>query len=204
MKNSFSRAVFASAFLLAFSSAGLGQTPEADSEQVFPPPEEIEEIVVYGEKSLLILKKDIERASDVVFESFNALNDDDEFDIHCSDRVPTGSNIAIGSCRPNYEDKIYHDETQRRFAAMGDIGLTEGFRINQVAIAAQLKKKKKQLDKRMESLANENPEFAKALIKLLVAERIFQAERARRCAGRIICRKNAPTLDPGLTTDAEQ
>ena len=198
MKSSLSRGVFASAFLLAFSSASLSQTPEVDSQQAYPPAEEIEEIVVYGEKSLLLLKKDLERASNVVFESFNALNEDDEFDIQCSDRVPTGSRIAKGSCRPNFEDQIYYEETQRRFDASDGNVLQEGFRINQATVEAKLKKKKKQLDAKMESMANENPAFAKALIKLLVAERVFEAERARRCSGRIICSKTAPDLNPSL------
>ncbi len=200
MKSSLSRGVFASAFLLAFSSASLAQAPEADSQQASPPAEEIEEIVVYGEKSLLLLKKEIKRASNVVFESFNGLNEDDDFDIYCSDRVPTGSRIAKGSCRPNFEDQIYHDETQRRLDMMDGNVLGDGFRVNEAAVEAKLKKKKEQLDAKMEALANENPDFAKALIKLFVAERVFEAERARRCAGRIICRKNAPELNPSLNS----
>lgn len=196
MPISLSKRVFTSAFLLALSSTGFGQATEAEQ-----PTEEIEEIVVYGEKSLLLLKKDMERASNVVFESFNALNDDDQFDIHCSDKVPTGSNLSKGSCRPNYEDQIYSDATSRQLD-MTDGGIpTQGFRINQAAVEAKLKKKKKLMDAKMEALANENPEFAQALIKLLIAERIFEAERARRCAGRIICRKNAPDLDPSLNSE---
>lgn len=201
MKSSLSSRVFVSSCLLALSSAGLCQTSDGDSQQASPPAEEIEEIVVYGEKSLLLLKKDVKRASTVVFESFNILNDEDEFDIHCSDRVPTGSNISKGSCRPNFEDQIYHAETQRRMDMMDGNVLGEGFRIDDAAVEARLKKKKKQLDAKMEALANENPEFAKALIKLFVAERIFEAERERRCAGRIICSKNAPELSPSLNPE---
>jgi len=199
MRNSLSSRVLAGAFLLALSSAGLGQATEADSQA--PPPEEIEEIVVYGEKSLLLLKRDVERASNVVFESFNILNDDDEFDIHCSDRVPTGSNISEGSCRPNFEDQIYSEETSRQLEMSSGRIPTEGFLVNHSAIKAKLKKKKKIMDAKMEALANENPEFARALIKLLVAERVFAAEKARRCAGRIICRKYAPDLDPSLNSE---
>lgn len=196
MRSSLSSRVLAGAFLLAVSAASLDQTTEAE-----PPPEAIEEIVVYGEKSLLLLKKDMEKASNVVFESFNALNDDDEFDIHCSDRVPSGSNISKGSCRPNYEDQIYSEATSRQLD-MSDGGIpTQGFRINQAAVESKLKKKKKIMDAKMEVLANENPEFARSLIKLLIAERIFEAERARRCAGRIICSKNAPDLDPSLNSE---
>lgn len=197
MKSNRSSRVFAGIALLAISSAGFGQAPEAD--RLAAPEEEIEEIVVYGEKSLLVLKLDIKRASDVVFESFNVLNDDDEFDIHCSNRVPTGSSISKGSCRPNFEDQIYHETMQKQIAMSGN-EIAPGFRVDNVAIEAKLKKKKKILDAKMEALANENPEFAKAVIKLYIAEQIFAAEKERRCAGRIICRKTAPDLEPSLNS----
>jgi hypothetical protein len=199
MKGNRRKPVFAGIALLAISSVSFGQTPEADRQAA--PEEEIEEIVVYGEKSLLVLKHDIERASDVVFESFNVLNDDDEFDIHCSNRVPTGSKISKGSCRPNFEDQIYSEVMQRQLDMTDGNVFSEGFRLNQANVEAKLKKKKKILDAKMEALANENPEFAKAIIKLYIAEQIFAAEKARRCAGRIICSKNAPDLEPSLNSE---
>lgn len=200
MKSSLSRGVFACVLLLAFSFASLGQTPVATAAEEFPQ-EVIEEIVVYGDKSLLVLKNEIKRASDVVFESFNALNDDEEFDIHCSSRTPTGSNISNGSCRPNYEDQIWHETTQRLVAMTDGNRSLANLPINNAEVAMKIQKKKKVLDEKMAALANEKPEFAKALIELFVAERVFAAEKERRCAGRIICSKNAPDLHPSLNSE---
>ncbi len=191
MKRNLSKPLILAVILSLYSSVGHGQ--EAAKTE-----EEIEEIVVYGEKSLLLLKKEVVRASEVVFESFNALNDDDDFDIHCSDRVPTGSRIAKGSCKPEFENRIYHEATQRRLDMMDGNVLGPGFLVNNAEVEGKMKKKKKQMDAKMETLARENPEFAKAIIDLYKAEVIFAAEKERRCEGRIICSKNAPDLNPSL------
>jgi hypothetical protein len=190
MKNGLNNLFLLGAIVLAFSSAGLGQTTDATVAE--PPPEEMEEIVVYGDKSLLVLKGEIKRASDLVFESFNALNDEDEFDIQCSSRTPTGSNISSRSCRPNYEDRIWHEITQRRVAMTDGNRSLASLPIDSAQVAFKIQKKKKELDAKMEMMARENPEFAKVLIELLIAERAFAAEKERRCSGRIICRKSAP------------
>ena len=190
MTNNLSKRFLVGAVLLAFNSAGFGQTTDVTVAEQSS--EEMEEIVVYGDKSLLLLKNEIKRASDVVFESFNALNDDDEVDIRCSSRTPTGSNISSDSCRPNYEDQIWHEMMQRRVAMTdGNMSLAN-LPVDNAQVAFKIQKKKKELDAKMEAMAHENPEFAKALIELLVAERVFAAEKERRCSGRIICSKSAP------------
>ena len=48
------------------------------------------------------LRVEIERLEVAVYERFNALNSDDEFDIHCLKQAPTGSNIPLRTCAPNF------------------------------------------------------------------------------------------------------
>ena len=48
------------------------------------------------------LRVEIERLQTLVYQRFNALNSDDEFDIHCIERPPTGSNIPQRTCAPNF------------------------------------------------------------------------------------------------------
>lgn len=191
LKSNRSRQIVLAAFLLPYFSTGFAQ-------ETTPSDEEIEEIVVYGEKSLLLLKMEVDRAAEVVFDSFNMLNDDDDFDISCSGRGNTRSRISKESCVPNFEKRIYTEATQRRLDMTNGNVLTPGFRVNDAEIAGRMKKKKEEMDAKMEELARENPEFAKAIIDLYKAELTFAAEKERRCKGRIICSKNAPDLEPSI------
>ena len=48
------------------------------------------------------LRVEIERLEGAVYERWNALNSNDEFDIHCLKKEPTGSNIPLTRCAPNF------------------------------------------------------------------------------------------------------
>ena len=74
--------------------------------------ETIEEIVVYGEKSLIHLRHEVQRAEDRVFDVFNTLNSDDEYDIHCYREAPTGSHIHRRVCRANFVSKATAEEAR--------------------------------------------------------------------------------------------
>ena len=60
-----------------------------------------EEVVVRG-RSPEELRVEIERTENAVYARFNELNSSDEFDIHCSEHAPTGSNIPVRTCKPNF------------------------------------------------------------------------------------------------------
>ena len=66
------------------------------------PTETIEEIVVYGDKSLTALRQAIFRAEENFFDLFSSLNDDDDFDIRCFYETPTGTHIRHHVCRANF------------------------------------------------------------------------------------------------------
>jgi hypothetical protein len=65
------------------------------------PPSVSDEIVVIG-KSPRQLRVEMERAEVAVYDRFNAVNSDDEFDIHCWREEPTGSRITRRVCQANF------------------------------------------------------------------------------------------------------
>ena len=84
-------------------------TPQVESisREVSEQEEPIEEIMVTGQRIILNLRQQIIQAEDHAFEIFNALNDDDMYDIHCRMEAQIGSNIKKRLCLPNY----YHRAT---------------------------------------------------------------------------------------------
>jgi len=141
--------------------------------------EPLEEIVVYGKKSLLNLRRELRRAEDDFYGLFNTLNVDDEFDIHCENEAPIGSHINERVCKANYVREATAAETRDRI--LGQAGRT----------AAQIvSSKQKKFHSNMVKMVEKNPELFQALVDIDAAGRILKSERDRRCEGRIfICRK---------------
>jgi hypothetical protein len=85
----------------------------ASAKEVEPAPsDKIEEIIVYGDKSLRRLRNDVYKAEQKVIVIFNSLNSDDEFDIHCTRDAPTGSHIKRRVCRANFVGKATAHEAR--------------------------------------------------------------------------------------------
>src|SRR5690606_32519670 len=79
---------------------GLGAVAAAENAAA-PRDSAEDELVVSGQRPKN-LRVEIERLENSVYERFNALNSNDEFDIHCFERAPTGSNIPVRTCAPNF------------------------------------------------------------------------------------------------------
>ena len=165
--------------LLALTSVGLCQNaPVRELES--DPTETIEEIIVYGDKSLVQLRFEMYKAEEVVFELFNSLNSDDEFDIHCYKEAPIGSHIKRRICKPNYVRELEAEATSRWLLGGQPY----------IDPVARIQQKDKLLREEMEALVIERPGLLKALSEFSDAEQILEAERQRRCEGQIIiCRK---------------
>lgn len=89
------------ALLFALTPPGMGKSPSVPQGE----PEDsttIDEIIVYGSKSLNQLRLEMNRAEEIVFDRFNSLNSDDEYDIHCYKEAKIGSRIKRRICRANY------------------------------------------------------------------------------------------------------
>ena len=65
------------------------------------PPPVGDEIIVIG-KSPSQIRVEMERAEEAVYDRFNALNSDHQFDIHCRWEVPINSHISRRVCQPNF------------------------------------------------------------------------------------------------------
>ena len=68
----------------------LAQPPE---ETLAEHPEDIEEIIVRGGKTLSQYRLELEQAQDELFKRFNEANQGNDTDVRCRDEVPTGSRI---------------------------------------------------------------------------------------------------------------
>ena len=121
-------------------------------------PTEMEEVTVYGEKSLLRLKRAQTKAEDNAFDVFNALNTDHQYDIRCYKRKPLGSNISRRICYQNYMNVLEHDAAQM-WIKRGK-SLPAGGAI--VSVPRQ-KRKEKNLRDIMDELKLEHPELVEAL-----------------------------------------
>ena len=163
---------------VAFVSAGFCQDISGD-ENVDVSSETIEEIVVRGEKSLIQLRLELNRAEDKAFDLFNSLNSNDEYDIHCYMEAPTGSRIKRRVCRANFVV-----DATTNVAKAFQLGLPS----NSDWAAVQLKYK--HLQEEMEALVVERPEFFDALSEFSEAKKALESENQRRCEGRaIVCEK---------------
>ncbi len=173
--------VSTTAVVLLFALAPLSMCRIAAAQEGEPEPTEtIEEIVVYGKKSLVRLRLEMYKAEDVAFEVFNSLNSDDKFDIHCRKEAPIGSHILRRVCRPNYVGELTGVAT-RQSLLTGDLYLHP---------AAKIKQMDELLRKEMEALVVKRPELLNALSEYSDAKQVLDSEHKRRCEGRIfICRK---------------
>jgi len=142
--------------------------------------EYIEEITSYGRRSLLSFRVEMVAAEKTYYDLYNALNDDDAFDVVCKKASDNSSRsrIARRVCKARFEWESMSDNDRER--------MQSGY-LPQENPAAILRKKLMVLDK-MEELANENPELREALFSLTRISQKFEEEKKTRCEGDILCR----------------
>ena len=162
--------------LLVMPVSGVCQSESAQAEE---PPGPIEEVIVRGSKSLIMLKHELYTAEEVLYDLYNSLNTDDDFDIRCFKEAPTGSHIKRRVCRPNFVGELLAEEARRMMRG-------EPY----VYPAAGIKKMNERLLADMTETALEQPEMLEALIKYTEARQTLESERKRRCEGRFLfCRR---------------
>ena len=69
--------------------------------QVEEPAEMMEEVIVRGTKSLFELELESYRSENALYDLFNSLNSNDDFDVHCYREAPIGSCIKQRVCKTN-------------------------------------------------------------------------------------------------------
>lgn len=141
-------------------SVGLSQEngpDEGDREATFTPDEEV---IVRG-RTPATLRLQFEIAEDAVYDRFNEINSDDEFDIHCRQETLTGSRIPRRVCEANFMRAAKADagqETVRR--------LQGGNAFNTQQFAGEASYKSQLLAEELEQLAAEDGQLRQALARL--------------------------------------
>ena len=98
-----------------------------------------------------------------VYDRFNALNSDDEYDIHCLNQAPTGSNVPIRTCAPNF---VIRAEARNATKMLRD-GRTAGTNNNNPAEHEMLMKEKSQkLTEEIKRVASQDEQLMRDLIRL--------------------------------------
>ena len=160
--------------LLVLPMSGVCQ---GESVQTQEPPGPIEEVIVRGSKSIIDLKHEMYEAEDTLFDFFNLINTDDQFDVRCYDEVPTGSKIPRRVCETNWFRNQHAWETQKLMR--GEPFMYPVFRN---------KKMDERLNELMSKAIREQPKMLVVLARYAEAKETLESERKRRCEGRLFCR----------------
>jgi hypothetical protein len=156
--------------MLALVPVGMCQTMSAvESEPASS--ETFEEIIVYGEKSLIHLRHKFYRAEESFFAMFNELNSDDMFDVDCDYVTFLGDRRKHHLCMPKFAKKAEADATaellmDRRVAFFtGDRSWAE-YSPNR----ARVRKMDELMWKEVRALLVEHPELQEAITELARAK----------------------------------
>ena len=123
---------------------------------------EVEEVVVPG-RTPENLRVEIERLEGAVYDRFNALNSNDEFDIRCYMQAPTGSNSPLRTCAPNFLLRA-ESAAGRRMLADGRSGA--GNNNNPAELRARMEAKGRELTAEMQRIAREDEQLLRDLVRL--------------------------------------
>ena len=135
----------------------------------------LDEVIVYGEPTLRLLRDEVYEAEEHFYDLFNVLNDGKQFDIQCFYRRPLCSQIMRRICEANFVKHSSHGPY------LYGKGLPHW---------AFVRHKTKQMIKVMETLISEHPELHAALLKFSDAKRTFDSAIRDRCVNRLsICGK---------------
>lgn len=144
---------------------------------------DIEEITVYGEKSLLELRSDFYDAQESFFSVFNSLNSDNDLDIECEFLIPVGQRRRYRVCAPRFSEKAQaaaaapfllsmHLARIQREAPDFNGASSSAFPHDPVA-----RKKEKLMWEEMAKFLSENPELQEALSELVDAKDSYESAR---------------------------
>ncbi len=123
---------------------------------------DVEEVIVPG-RAPENLRVEIERLEVAVYDRFNALNSNDEFDIHCFMQAPTGSNIPVRTCAPNFAVRA-ESSAGRRMLADGRTGA--GNNHNPAEQRMRMEEKSRELTAEIQRVAREDEALLRDLMRL--------------------------------------
>jgi len=164
--------VGALSLVLAIAPAARGQDEVSEAADPIPA-EPFDEITVYGEKSIIQLRKEFEVAQVRMFDIFNTLNSTDEFDVECERVQRTNSRRSDQLCTPKFA---------LRPTAHSGAGILVWD--DRKGTATMISHRTYQLNQRMWSemaeLVKANSELQEAFVELAAARNALESERQRR------------------------
>ena len=143
--------------LLGLGASALAQEPASTPQ----PDANVDEIVVPGRRPEN-LRVEIERLEGAVYERWNALNSNDELDIHCFKQAPTRSNIPLRKCAPNF---VIRAESQAAEDSIAGARGT-GNRTFNTDYLAGMERKQRELTEEMQRIAREDEQLMRDLVRL--------------------------------------
>ena len=156
--------------LFGLGAPALAQEAHAPSQ----PAGNADEVVVEGRKPENVYAE-IERLEISVYDRFNALNSNDEFDIHCLDSEPTGSNITQTRCAPDFAIQA----ESRAAKNMIDGDRTSGSD-RSADYLVTMEEKSRQLTEEMQRVAREDEQLLRDLVRLDELRQLQANERQQR------------------------
>jgi hypothetical protein len=198
---------------LSFAAMAQAQGEPAATAIAQPAQEADEEIVIRGRRTLLTLRKETEAAREHVWEVFNEINTNDDFDISCNTSARSGTRMTRRACRPKYANDATRqagkalvrrmqlcDPTSGAYAICLEQAYADGSSESQQYIA-RIAYMDERLDQEFRQLVRARPELMTAVYELLVKENEY-----REVAGvgnTTLSRQVTATLGGELPYDAE-
>jgi hypothetical protein len=167
---------------LSFAAVTQAQDEPAATASPQPAQEADEEIVIRGRRTLFTLRKETEAAREHVWEIFNEVNGNDDFDISCNTSARTGTRMTRRACRPQYANDATReagralarrirlcDPTSDAYAGCLEMAMANGNAEAQQYIA-RIAYMDQRLDDEFRRLVRERPELTTAVHEFLSKE----------------------------------
>jgi hypothetical protein len=140
--------------------------------------ETIDEVIVVGPRTLVTIKRQMERADKVLFEIANTLIDDPLYKVYCRRETSAGTNIRRRVCRAGFENELMFEAWEEELA-MGRVGENR-YTFNYDLPESEMRRYRETQQQKMIELAVENPELAAAIYRRAQLQRDYDNERRRR------------------------
>ncbi len=164
---------------LSFGASALAQgaaAPPPDAATVenaaAPRADAVEEIIVPG-RVPDNLRLEIERLEVAVYKRFNELNSNDEFDIHCLERAPTGSNITQRTCAPNF---VIQAESRAARKMLADGRSSDANNYNRAEHNLHMEQKSRELTEELQRVARQDEQLLRDLARLAELKQLQPTE----------------------------
>lgn len=180
----------------SFSLSSLAlQSPQPQEESK---DENIERITVYGTKSLRELNKEIQKTTKAFFKDYNAINDDNLYNVICKKEKRGGSNFRVTTCEPrfvkiNRSNQIATRAFGNNGANLGGVdlnpetgsgGVTQSLALSRLALLAGVNRvppaQSKKFDEHVNKLMKKHPELVEKFQAIIELQKEYAFKKANR------------------------